>query len=117
MNIEPQRAPVKPRVHSDDGGSVPLENEILPLLHHDASGVIALLGGTGSGRTTALNHLACLIPAESNTLLVDNAIKFGEPKKPGIVVYTGERPLDEFKHLAIFRLAPWTNDDLIEYLL
>lgn len=114
MNIEPQRALVKPRVRSDDGGTVPLENEILPLLYPGARGVIAILGGTGSGRTTALQHLACLLGPDVRVELVD------APKtlllSSGMTVYTSDCAKD-FKHTAIFHLASWTNDDLIEYLL
>jgi uncharacterized protein YjbI with pentapeptide repeats len=117
MTIEPKRALVKPRVRSYDGGTVPLENEILPLLHPGARGVIAILGGSGSSRTTALRHLACLIPEELKVRLIDNDIVLGEQKNPGLVIYTAPSRMDEVRHIATFLLAPWTHDDLIEYLL
>ena len=117
MNIEPQRAAVKPRIRTRDVGSVPLENELLPLLHAEANGIIALLGGTGSGRTAALRHLACMIPEDCRVHLFDNEKSPAVLKKPGLVIYTGDRQITELRHIAAFRLAPWSNDDLIEYLL
>ena len=116
MNIEPQRAAVKPRIRTRDGGSVPLENELLPLLHPGAKGIIVILGETGSGRTSALQHVACLAPPDAHIKFVDNPITCDELMDSELTIYTARRRLD-VKHAEMCYLAPWTTDDLIEYLL
>jgi len=116
MNIEPQRAAVKPRIRTRDGGSVPLENELLPLLHPGAHGIIVILGDTGSGRTSALQHLACLAPTDAHVNFVDNPITPEELSESELTIYTARRRLN-VKHAETYYLAPWTTDDLIEYLL
>ncbi|HYG74907.1 MAG TPA: pentapeptide repeat-containing protein [Planctomycetota bacterium] len=119
MNIEPQRALVTPRVRSDGNSRLPLECELLPLLQEHSRGAIALLGGMGSGKTTALRHLKCLLPEESNIELLDDESEariVDRLSQSGLVVYTAQRAFD-LKHRAIFRLTNWTRDDWIEYLL
>ncbi|HWG46155.1 MAG TPA: pentapeptide repeat-containing protein [Gemmataceae bacterium] len=115
--IEPKQAPVRPRVLSLPA-NIPLllDEEICFFVEAGARGNIAILGCVGSGKTTALGHLATL-PSDYPIALLD------EPKADplvnmpdGLVIYTAVAacPVD---HLAIYSLAPWNQDDLIEYLL
>ena len=71
--IVPQRAPVKPRVYSTEGGATfPLEDEVQRFLDAGSRGILALLGPPGSGKTTALQHLAAVLPADERLLFLDN---------------------------------------------
>jgi uncharacterized protein YjbI with pentapeptide repeats len=95
-----------------------LEDEIRQLLEGDNRGIVAVLGPEGSGKTTALRHLASIPDFRSRLVLLD------EPDLPAVaqachadlVVYaaTSARPV---AHLATLRLAPWGPDDWLEYLI
>src|SRR5262245_48123623 len=124
--ILPQRAVVRPRIHSPlAGGSVLLEEEIAQLLQRGEPRVVALCGGSGAGKTTALRHLAAVLPAGAPVRLIDDGSPSQVPlglalalMSQGVIVcaVAGDRcewlPVSD-----TFRLAPWTGDDLIEYLL
>jgi uncharacterized protein YjbI with pentapeptide repeats/energy-coupling factor transporter ATP-binding protein EcfA2 len=144
--IPAQHAPVKPRVFSDGGSDAfLLEDEIARLLEARMGGLVAILGPAGSGKTTALQHLAAVFPANSGVLLLDEndariAMRtalwmlaaspgligplFDENDIPvetevasvRLVVYAATTAREE-SHLAVYRLASWDKDDLIEYLL
>jgi energy-coupling factor transporter ATP-binding protein EcfA2 len=118
--VEPRRAQVRPRVFSSTSGDILLlEEEVQRLLDADKWGAIQLSGPAGSGKTTALAHLAAVFPHDSRLALLDNpslvhltaAACIGQ-----LVVYTNPTT-PTIGHLAQYRLAPWTSDDLIEYLL
>lgn len=117
--IRAQQAPVKPRVLSKDcDDPLLLEGEIGRFLQAGARGLIALLGPRGSGKTTAVEHLAAVLPSAAGLLLLDDpdtaTAAVSAPVR--LVVYTAQSERPE-PHLAIYRLAGWDKDDLIEYLL
>jgi uncharacterized protein YjbI with pentapeptide repeats len=107
--ILPHRAPVRPRVYSRSGEALPLEEEVEQLLTEQSSPciIVHLSGPPGSGKTTALRHLAAVLPAEAPILLMDGDAHHGPPIAPG--------PDDAL--VCTFEMAPWGNDELIEYLL
>jgi hypothetical protein len=118
--IQPQRAAVRPRVRHTAGGEVVLlEDEIAALLAAGESGFVALLGAAGSGKTRALQHLADVFADDPRLVVQDvpdvpPSLPHSSPAE--LIVYTAEILLST-SHLAIYRLAPWGRDELIEYLL
>jgi uncharacterized protein YjbI with pentapeptide repeats/energy-coupling factor transporter ATP-binding protein EcfA2 len=116
--ILPARALVRPRVLSSDGGSFCLEDEIYPFAKGGERGAIRIDGPTGSGKSTALRHLLATLPAELGVRVLDepDAATLADHVGPGVVVYAADTPAAR-KHLATFILAPWGEDERIEYLL
>ncbi len=123
--IEPKRASVRPRgislqnLHS--ATPLLLEEEIRSFVESGVPGNIAILGPAGSGKTTALEHLAATLPPSCSVALLDEPrmqqlVRQLADAPAGLVIYTAqsERLAD---HLAVYCLASWTQDDLIEYLL
>lgn len=117
--LSPKRAPVKPRVTARESGDVlPLEEQILALLTAGVRGSVFLLGSAGSGKTTALQHLAAVLPADAPVLLLDeqDAIEVEQAESDQLVVRAASSQCERPRGVA-WRLAPWGDDDLIEYLL
>ena len=57
------RAAVRPRVISPETGeAIRLEDEIGPMIEEGRGGLVVILGGPGSGKTTALRHLDAILP-------------------------------------------------------
>lgn len=113
------RAVVRPRVLSAGGtASTPLVDEVAALVARGARGAIRLEGPPGAGKSTALAHLAdAFADAPAPVTLIDDAraesVARAEPKS--LVVYAAGGPRSK-AHAATLRLAPWTEDDLVEYL-
>ncbi|HYF49563.1 MAG TPA: pentapeptide repeat-containing protein [Planctomycetota bacterium] len=120
MIVQPQKAIVRPRIASpdDDGVSVPLEQEILALLQQNCTGVIAILGGDASGKTTALQHLAAMLAEQEHVLLLDEPSRrdLEHAHADCLFIYAASRPF-KTEHTATLRLAGWGTDECIEYLL
>ena len=94
-----------------------LEDEIARLQESGERGVVALLGGAGSGKSTAIAHLAAVLPSGSVQLLDDPLEQQITATAPsGLVVYAAKEELTH-GHLAKYQLLDWTQDELIEYLL
>jgi uncharacterized protein YjbI with pentapeptide repeats len=116
--ITPQRAIVRPRAISPTSGdSLPLDEIVSDLL---ASGcrAIQIAGGPGAGKSTALKHLAAVLPADDLPKLVD------DPTEEEALVWVrmgptifASRKLVNDASITVVSLAAWTNDDLVEYLL
>jgi uncharacterized protein YjbI with pentapeptide repeats/energy-coupling factor transporter ATP-binding protein EcfA2 len=114
--VQPQRAPVKPRVLSPGGEALPLEDEVRSFLDVHRTGIIHLTGPAGSGKTTALRHLAAVLPPNAAMFLDE-----GPPGKvsdsAGPLVIYASRNAWPGKCLASYVMAPWAEDECIEYLL
>jgi len=112
------RARVRPRVLSPEGGEpLPLEEAIGPILAGHERGAVRVSGPDGSGKTTALNHLAALVPPHLGVTFLDGQSPrtLTEAAARGRVVFASIHPPPEV--VADLRLAPWGRDDWIEYLL
>ena len=82
-------------------------------------GLVHLVGPRGSGKSAALSHLAEVLPPDLNVELFDADAPLEWAvlsAHRGLVVLAGRRRLD-LPHLAAFEMAPWGDDDFIEYLL
>jgi uncharacterized protein YjbI with pentapeptide repeats len=119
MVIAPRRAPVRPRVLSEQtGDSLPLDAVLEDLLAGPARCLVRLTGPAGCGKTTALEHLAQVF-AGRDILLID------EPRPDDLaalppsrrVVFTSPVAEDGCRATHTYRLAPWRQDEWIEYLL
>ncbi len=116
-----QRALVRPRVFASQGDEpLLLEDEILSLVAKGARGLVYLLGSPGSGKSMALRHLGTVLPPRAGVVLSDD----DDPAKAealrasaGCLVVCAAAELPRQPVLAAYRLAPWGNDELIEYLL
>jgi uncharacterized protein YjbI with pentapeptide repeats len=112
------RARVRPRVYCSEGGeSLPLEDEIWPILANQDRGAVRVSGLDGSGKTTALTHLARLVPPHLQVSFMDgpDPLTLAEASARGLVVFAADHPGP--KPLANLKLAPWGEDEWIEYLL
>ena len=116
--MEPEQAPVRPRVRRDDGvEALLLEEEVADLLDVGARGWIGLIGPSGCGRTTALRHLAAQFPRDPRLALVDGPPDPADPRpRASLAIYSAEQRDPEHEGL-VLRLVPWELDDCIEYLL
>lgn len=115
--IRPQKAPVRPRVYVSDSPETMLLEDVVPLLRERSLGMVAIVGPWGAGKTTALAHLAdcfsddaCIIPAA-------DAAQAAQAASSGrLVVFTSPAATPAGADECL-RLAPWGQDELIEYLL
>ena len=114
--VQPRRAPVVPRARPADGGGevLPLEDRALRLIGTGAAGLVNISGPPGSGRTTALQHLAAVLPPDADVGFFDHG---GPPARPTarLVFFSSSGPDDH--SFVRFDLVPWGDDDLIEYLV
>ena len=61
QSVESRRAPVVPRARRLPGGeTLPLDQIVMQFVRHGERGVIRVDGAPGSGKTTALRHLAAV---------------------------------------------------------
>ena len=122
--IDPAPALVRPRVFGRDGEVRPLEDVIDKLMSQGGKGIVLLVGPRGSGKTTALRHVAARLGLKNGA--GDRCRFFDTSEFPA----TDLESIDESSGLTIaaacnsaiefaqtFRLARWGRDDLIEYLL
>ncbi len=117
--IAPKRAPVRPRVlAAQTGDSLPLDTVLEEVFAGSAPSRVCLTGPAGCGKTTALQHLASVF-AGRELHLID------EPQPEDLthvshsrrVVFTNFCPPDDGRPTHTFRLAPWREDEWLEYLL
>jgi uncharacterized protein YjbI with pentapeptide repeats len=103
---------VLPETHD----AIPLEDVVLELQGSKAA--IEIVGDIGAGKTTALADLAVAIPRERGFIFLDDATTASvvEAARDAVVVFTSWRER-RVPGVVSYRLAPWDDDDLTEYLL
>ena len=97
--------------------TIPLE-DLLREFQGRLGEALAIVGGVGSGKTTALAHLAAVLAENLKISFLDepSLAELYHALSLGAVVFTLREP-EDFPPVSVIRLAPWTDDDLVEYLL
>lgn len=95
------------------GEPVLLEELVADMLARGARGHLHLVGPSGSGRTTALRHLSQCFGTRDDLVLLDD-VEVLEVTPSAVLVSTGTT---RFPHGEHWRIAPWSDDERIEYLL
>lgn len=116
--VLPANAIVRPRVHAGDtGDSRLLEDVIADIVEDFPSGVVWVVGGPGSGKTTAVAHLAAFFADDARLEFLDEPTQDKVERSCGsaLVVATTATPIGQSG--LVLRLQPWGVDDLVEYLL
>jgi uncharacterized protein YjbI with pentapeptide repeats len=114
------RAPVRPRIVSPaTKASLPLEDEVQLWLEQNRPGCLRIVGGAGSGKSTALAHLAAVFASQPNLCILDDGERHKVPydtiRDPFMILSGPEATPSPVTR--ILSLAPWGRDELIEYLL
>ncbi|WP_425399492.1 pentapeptide repeat-containing protein [Aeoliella sp.] len=113
-SLEPARAMVRPRVRAPAGEVGLLEDFVAEHLEAGTNGVLWLVGGPGSGKSTALKYLVRQFPEfefpEADHADADKVI--GETNL-AVAAVASKTPATS----GAFHLLPWSRDDLVEYLL
>jgi hypothetical protein len=120
-----EKARVRPRVISPvTGEALPLDDTIGQLIQDRQYKLVGLVGGPGAGKSMALRHLGAVLPpwALAHLKLVDDpegyadVVAFFKAENCQLVISAGCQ-MPPAPHQVVYRLASWSQDDLIEYLL
>jgi uncharacterized protein YjbI with pentapeptide repeats len=121
-NPSPPHVAVTPRASLCPGGEpLPLHDQVRQLLRRGRLSVVNVFGPRGSGKTTALRHLASVLPADGTVRLMDESgwywpdvttFRYGD----GVMVAATRKPFSG-EHVVGLEMARWGPDDVIEYLL
>lgn len=114
------RAPVRPRfVSPATQACLPLEDEVRQMLESGRPAGLRIEGRPGSGKSTALAHLAAVFATEPRLSILDEgeSVRSVEPlKAQSYAVYVGHKAPSSAE-VETLQLAPWDRDELIEYLM
>jgi uncharacterized protein YjbI with pentapeptide repeats len=119
------RAQVRPRIISYvTGEAVPLDDQIGQIIEEGRYKRVGLIGGPGSGKTTAIQHLAAVLPpwALAKLILADDLQDDIKPltlaaQDSRIIISAGKWLPPLPGQVIFYSLASWGQDDVIEYLL
>lgn len=108
---------VRPRVFTADSREPLLLSDVVAdHLQHGDRRPICVVGASGAGKTTALAHLAAVLPATASVTLLDEPTAEDVAAAVGLLIYTtiALPPRDAARCCG---LAAWSDDDIVEYLL
>ena len=122
----PQKAAVRPRAFAPHCGEpLPLQDLVMAFLEErqregsEAGTIIRIEGGAGAGKSTALAHLAAVLPGVAGMAFLDGESPeiaiCRKLRRETVILVSSDEDLAEVD--VSFELAPWTADDLLEYLL
>lgn len=117
--IGPVKAPVAPRVRIlGQTATLPLEERIRGLLDRQPSGLVNVIGPAGSGKTTALRHLAAAFGTDPRLRLADDVTVQHLPAvSDGCLTLAASIHAINPRQYLTFELTPWSDEDLASYLL
>ena len=97
---------------------MPIDRLLLPLVPGTSKGIVVIIAPPGGGKTTALQYLRAILPADMQLGLFDasQVVEARQAAASGLVVLTtaDAQAADDF--VEVFTLCPWTLDDCLEYL-
>lgn len=124
-SLVPALATVRPRVCATEGDSSRLLEEIVEEFADESpTGILWLLGQEGSGKSTALAHLAAVFEGDSGYAFLDDAdhldsdaacADFVSLSQEALVIAARSTSISTGHK--VLRLEPWGVDELVEYLL
>jgi uncharacterized protein YjbI with pentapeptide repeats len=116
--ICPAIAVVRPRVSSAHSGDVRLLEEVVAeIADENPQAAVQIIGPAGSGKSTALRHLAAVFELDDRFVFLD------EPKSQEVIKYQEVKFVIATarmwwrKQFVQLPLAPWRTDEFVEYLL
>ncbi len=121
--LVPEAATVRPRVRGDGiEGSRLLEEVVAEYAEELADGIVWLVGGNGTGKTTALRHLAAVFQGNSQIVFLDDTDELDRTTVRENFQRLGENTLMVATRHATnghpqLHLQPWSTDEILEYLL
>ena len=116
-SVIPNFAVVRPRVVAAGTDEPrPLDEVVAELADASASGLVRVTGPCGSGKSTALAHLAAVFGGDNQLVFLDEPSQEELDRCGNDVLIVATMPRDAGRGLEL-RLEPWGQDELIEYLL
>jgi|HubBroStandDraft_6_1064221.scaffolds.fasta_scaffold26571_1 uncharacterized protein YjbI with pentapeptide repeats len=118
--VRAARALVRPRfVSPATKASLPLDDEVQLWLDQGRPGWLQITGGPGSGKSTALAHLAAVFASHADLCILDDGERLKAASKSTaepLMLFAGSQTPTPAA-VRKLTLAPWTRDELLEYLL
>jgi hypothetical protein len=116
-SVTPNFAIVRPRVVAAGTDETrPLDEVVAELADELASGLVRITGPCGSGKSSALAHLAAVFGGDNRLVFLDEPSQDELDRCPETALIVATMPRDAGRGLEL-RLEPWGQDELIEYLL